>query len=136
MSGSVWTKASKFEIINLVGSIASIIGFAILILTMISANSNRSPEVLVWQYIFFLMSTIVTSCVVVIFYFWILDGITTGRSTKRIIIGSTCKLLIGLLLVGVGFDAIISSIYWTWWMGVPFDMAWQALASTKAATGR
>lgn len=44
-----WVKQHKLEFVNLVGSVASIVGFTFLILSFVDTNSVRTPEVKVWQ---------------------------------------------------------------------------------------
>jgi hypothetical protein len=76
-----WVTQNALTVVNLLGSVASIVRFAILILSIASADSNRPPEVIVWEYVFFFMSLIFVSASVVFTGFWITAGL--AASTRR-----------------------------------------------------
>jgi hypothetical protein len=116
-----WVKQNGLTVVNLLGSVASITGFAILILSMASADSNRPPEVIVWQYVFFFVCLIFISASAVFTVFWIADGLATSSHATRTanIVVVTLKLTIGLLLIGIGLDGLVSSIHWTIWLALP-----------------
>ena len=110
-----WIKNNALVLINLVGSIASTIGFAVLILSFAAADSNRPPKVVVWQFTFFVMCLVFTAASVIFTYFWIFDNMPNRAPAIQVLIG-TVKLCTGIFLVGVGFDGLMSAIHWTWWI--------------------
>ena len=116
-----WVKQNALTVVNLLGSVASIVGFAILILSIASADSNRPPEVIVWEYVFFFMSLTFVSASVVFTGFWITDGLAASSHSTRAarVVLVAFKLTIGLLLVGAGLDGLVSSIHWTIWFALP-----------------
>ena len=116
MTGFKWAKDNKLGLINLIGSVSSIVGFAILILSLLSENSRRPPQVIVWQYVFFIISVLFISSSIVFTYVWVAEGLTEERLSSRLVVRLSCKLFVGVILAGVGFDGLISSIHWTWWL--------------------
>jgi hypothetical protein len=115
-----WVRQNALTFINLLGSVASIIGFAILILSIASSDSSRPPEVVVWQYTFFFMSLIFVSAAVVFTGFWIADGLATSTTSRAVnVVLVSLKLAVGLLFIGVGLDGLVSAIHWTIWFALP-----------------
>ena len=114
MTGFKWAKDNKLGLINLIGSVSSIVGFAILILSLLSENSRRPPQVIVCQYVFFIISVLFISSSILFTY--VAEGLTEERLSSRLVVRLSCKLFVGVILAGVGFDGLISSIHWTWWL--------------------
>jgi hypothetical protein len=115
-----WIKNNKFHIVNLVGSISSIVAFAILMLSIVSSGNKKPAEILVWQYTFFIMSIVGISAAIVFTALWIMAGNKKQRSVPFGVIIATSKIFIGLVLVGIGFDALICAVNWTVMFYAPF----------------
>lgn len=118
-----WIKHNALTLINLVGSVASIVGFAILLLTIAASDNARPPEVVVWQYVFFFMCLILISSSIVFTWFWIVEGLAGARyqkATKVAVV--TIKLCLGMLMIGAGLDGLVSAIHWTIWFALPLNI--------------
>jgi len=105
-----WIKNNKFNIVNLVGSICSTIGFAIVLINILAVgNTNLPPEINLWRYIFLLMSIVFIACSIVFTSLWISEDRNSG---KGYVLSVTLKILFCIFLIGIGFDALISALYW------------------------
>ena len=124
LGGLMWIKKNKFELVNLIGSVSSIVGFAILILSIISADSALPPEVIAWQYAFFVMSVFGIAATVIFTFFWVSEGLLSQRRVSTNVLVASLKILFGFLVVGVGFDALVSAIHWRWMLRVPLKLLW------------
>jgi len=130
LDGWNWFKDKKLQLVNLVGSVCSIVAFAILIIGTLSGESALPPEVRVWQYIFFATSIVFIFSVIVFTFFWISEGFSKQRNTSLNILIASIKILVGLMGVGVGFDALVSAIYWTWVLRAPLGLLWSVVRNS------
>jgi hypothetical protein len=122
-----WIKNEKLSFINLVGSIASIIGFAIVIIGMF-VSTDRDPEIIVWQYILFFLSLFGMTASVIFTYVWIKEGIGSSApvSSKNVFV-AFLKLCVGVILLGLGADAAVAAVRWKVWLWGPISAAIHAL---------
>ena len=127
MSFWQWIKNEKLAFINLIGSIASIIGFAIVIIGMF-VSTDRDPEILIWQYVLFFLSLFGMTASAIFTYVWIKEGLSAQASIgSRSIIVSFLKLCVGVLLFGIGADGAVAAVRWKIWLWRPISAAYHAL---------
>jgi hypothetical protein len=112
-----WIKEHKLDAINLVGSVASILGFAVVIIAMFSGSSDRDAETRLWQGILFVISLIAMSFIIIFCYLWIREGIQSHAPyTSSGIAKIFLKLCVCLLALGVAGDGMIAAIQWNIWL--------------------
>ncbi len=122
-----WIKNEKLSFINLVGSIASIIGFAIVIIGMF-VSTDRDPEIIVWQYILFFLSLFGMTASVIFTCVWIREGIGSFNAvSSRNVFAAFLKLCVGVLLFGLGADAAVAAVRWKVWLWGPISAAYHAM---------
>ena len=128
-----WIKRNKMAVVNLIGSAASIIGFTILILSMVDANSVRTPETKVWQYAFFAISLIAAAAVAVFSCIWVKEAFDVqGRSLRYSFTVASMRVVIGVLLLAIALDGTVSAINWTIWFWEPYSAIREMVAPPEA----
>jgi len=118
----MWSRDKIFEVVNVVGSVASIIGFTILLVGWFSTPVNRDPEVILWQYIGFATCLIASAAIVVLFFLWIVNGLSRYPANTGMGVVVIClKLCLGILALGIVGDGMISAVRWAVWPHIPMN---------------
>jgi hypothetical protein len=119
------------KIVNLVGSVASIIGFAVLIVGWFSSSGTRDAETILWQYVWFVVALVASAAIIVAFFFWIMNGLNKYPANTGMGIVLIClKLCLGILALGLAGDSMIAAIKWTIWPQIPvsfINVWWRAI---------
>ena len=118
----MWDRKQTFEIVNLVGSIASTLGFAILIVSWFSSSSDRDAETILWQYVLLAIALIASVGIFVFCGIWIVNGLSkypANSGAGVVVIG--VKLCLGLLALGIAGDGMIAAIHWRVWPHIPIS---------------
>jgi hypothetical protein len=126
-----WAKGHKIELINLVGSIASIVGFVIVIIGMFSGVSDRDAETVLWQFVFVFLAVLAIAASILFFYFWIVEGLQRRPlNTKGGVATVFWKLCLGIVALGIAGDGALAAIQWKFWLYGPLralDLLWYTL---------
>jgi hypothetical protein len=118
----MWSREKIFEVVNVVGSVASVIGFAVLIVGWFATPMNRDPEQILWQYIGFITALLASAAIVVLFFLWIVNGLSRFPANSGMGVAVIClKLCLGVVALGIAVDGMISSVRWMVWPRIPMS---------------
>jgi|ERR1700733_54596 hypothetical protein len=116
----MWERGKVFEVVNVVGSVASIIGFAVLIISWFSASATRDPETVFWQYVWFIIALVASAAIIVFFTIWIANGLSNYPANTTLgVLVIALKVVLGLILLGLAGDGMIAAVRWTIWPHIP-----------------
>jgi hypothetical protein len=114
-----WDQVRKDKIgaLSAVGSLASIVALAIVVLEKTSSTLNLSPSQTAWRLIFIVLSFfgIVASCIFT--YQWSSVAFKNDQYPPHIrtVVGSL-RVIGGAFLIGISTDGLYSAIKWSPWL--------------------
>jgi hypothetical protein len=116
----MWTRERIFEIVNLIGSIASIMAIAILAVGWFVAPNSRDAETIVWQCVLFGIALAACAAIVLVCGIWIGSGRYPPKNARDFvtIFAKICVCLIGL---GIAGDGMVAAIEWRMWPHIPLN---------------
>jgi hypothetical protein len=110
-------RSDRIALVSVLGSFASIVALAIVLLDKGAQSSDIPPEYLAWRIIGFAISLAGVVGFTIFSYYWCKSAYNdTRRSPQRRALSVTVRVIIGLCLVGFFVDGILASIYWRWWL--------------------
>lgn len=118
MSSGFWdeVKSNKLSALSAFGSISSIVALAMVFLDSLG-NDSIEPALMGWRIIFFFISIIVITGLLLSTYHWAKAAHSKpNRSDSMKVFAVTWRTILGLLVTGIAVDGLFAVIYWTPWM--------------------
>jgi len=114
-------REDKIALVSTIGSIASIVALALVLLEKATVGGPSDPQLAAWRIVLFVVALIAGAGAFLFTCFWVKAATAPLDPTvHRVIASMTVRLVLGLLLVGVCIDGVYAAIYWRGWMGSPF----------------
>jgi hypothetical protein len=114
-----WAKEKKLEFASLLGSVASVVALAIVLLDKIPDTNDFRSDLLAWRLALFCIAVAGAAASVVFTWFWVADAFRSRRAFQTQILISFIRFSIGILLLAVALDGLFAVIHWRVWLFGP-----------------
>jgi hypothetical protein len=115
-------KENRLSALSAIGSLSSVVALGVVLIGELASDRIPAP-LLGWRIIFFFVSLIATTGLLLATFFWARAGYKENANDEpAAILSATWRSAVGLMLSGIALDGVFSAIYWTPWLSGLFGL--------------